>query len=326
MIIVRAPYRVSLFGGGSDYPSFIDKYGYGVAVSFAIDKHCYVNVKKLLPFHKYSSRVTYDKIERVIDNGHIHHPIVRNCIEFAGLQNESLEINHISDIVGGCGLATSSTMIVTLWEALKYLMCDRGSWDAYTRFRNCAYIEQKLMNEPVGYQDYLPAINGNSNKYEIDNDAIRIFPLGRKFNEVVEKYGLLFYTGVSRNSSTIINKYIGKIAGSVEQLQIRDLAERAYREIRGECCWEELADMLNVSWGLKQRISPDICSGELGKKICYLYDAGAAGLKLLGGGGGGSVFVLASEASHYNIVETAKEIGMTHIPFRVAERGVTRIL
>lgn len=329
MIIIRAPYRLSLAGGGSDYPEFIQKYSYGTIVSAALDKYAYVCVKKLLPFHAYRTKITYDKRERVYSsNKYISHPIFRNCIRFAELEDEPLEINFISDVPGGSGLGTGSTMIVALLKALyEYKNEEISQIDL---LNNAFYIERNLVGDPAGIQDYLPAIYGSIRYYELIRPSGRInlnhiesFPI--RYENYINNHGLLFYTGVSRRSSTVINKYLSSI-NCAAQKEIRYLAEQMYVMMRDGRSFDSLCELINLGQNLKEKVSPHIITEEIRAKLDILRNADAQAVRLLGAGGGGSVFVLSSQEQHYNILAKAKEAGLIHIPFRVAERGVERIL
>ena len=327
MIITRANHRISLFGGGSDYPEFISKHHYGAIISAAIDSYAYVCIKKLLPFHKYKTKITYDSKERVyVSNKYIRHPIFRNCLIFMGLEDEPLEINFISDAPAGSGLASGSAMIVALLKALYEYKGESISSESL--LRNCFYVERHLIKESPGYQDYLPAIYGGLKYYELNNDSILNFKedLSDSFMKHIDTNGLLFYSGISRKSSQVINKYIGNIADSDAQRDIRYLAEQAYVMLKDGRSYDAICELMNISQHLKEKVSADIVTPEIQHCIQIMKNAGAKAVRLLGGGGGGSVFVLADEAGRYNIIEAAQRAGMIHIPFAIANKGVERIL
>lgn len=328
MIIIRAPYRLSLAGGGSDYPEFIAKHRYGSIVSAAINKYAYVCIKKLLPFHPYQSKITYDKRERVYSsNKYISHPIFRNCINFIGLENEPLEINFISDVPGGSGLGTGSTMIVCLLKALyEYKKENISDKDL---LNNAFYIERNLIGEPAGIQDYLPAIYGGMRYYELKySDKISLnhidtFPV--HYVDYINSNGLLFYTGVSRKSSVVINKYLENIVCE-PQKEIRYLAEQMYVMMKDSRSFDSFVELINLGQSLKEKVSPAILTDDIKIKMDLLRKNGIKAIRLLGAGGGGSIFCLAKPDQHYTILEKAREAGLIHIPFRVAERGIERIL
>lgn len=329
MIIVKAPYRISLFGGGSDFPEFIDKHVYGSIISCAIDKYAYTCIKKLLPFHSYKTKITYDRRERVYSsNKYISHPIFRNCIQFVGLEDEPLEINFISDVPSGSGLGTGSTMIVSLLKALYEYKNE--TINEIDLLNNAFYIERMLVHEPSGYQDYLPAIYGSLNFYEImqAKDKVKInyietFP--KNFIDLIDRNGLLFYTGISRRSSVVINKYLGNITCE-NQKEIRYLCEQAYVMMKDKRAYTSFYELMNLSQSLKEKISLTIVTPEIKEKMDSIRNSGADAVRILGGGGGGSLFAFAEPARHYSIINAAKAVGCVHIPFEVVPRGVERIV
>lgn len=322
MIICKAPFRVSLFGGGSDYPSFIDKYGYGLVISSAVNKYAYVQVKELPPFFPYKSRLTYSEIECINDWSDIKHRVFKYCIAELGLEEERLEINFTSDLPGGIGLGTSSTMIVCMLEALYQYKHNRTWPDKNDLWLKAANIEQNLMDESVGFQDYLPAIHGWSYGYRITKDKAILLPLNNSVKEAVSRFGLLFYLGKTRNSSNIINNYIDKLHKSDNQFRILQLAEKALQEENIEL----LGYYLYESWLAKKDISPAISNDHIDTLIDIIIDKGAYGAKLCGGGNSGCVFVIAPPHLHYNIIKSVRAAGAVQIPYEISTRGVQRIL
>lgn len=322
MIICKAPFRISILGGGSDHPEFIDKHGHGLVISTSINKYSYINIKKLFPFHSYKTKITYDYIEKVNDNICISNNIFRECIRFTDLQNEPLEINHISDIPGGSGLGTSSTTIVCLLEAINEYKYKHPYKDKISLWRDAFYVEKTLMKETVGLQDYLPAIHGWAYGYKITNNEVKIISLNHEFKNIIRNCGLLFYLGKTRSSSDILKTYTNQLPDSNNQLLIRKFAEEGLNATT----LEHVGVLLKESWQLKKGLSPEISNKYIDDVIEICLKNGAYGAKLCGGGGGGCIFALADPNDFYNIIEAVKEVNVKQIPFKIAPRGVERVL
>jgi D-glycero-alpha-D-manno-heptose-7-phosphate kinase len=322
MIYCKAPFRISLLGGGSDHPNFIDKHGYGLVLTAAINKYAYVGVKELMPFFPYKTRLTYSEVECVNHWYDIKHRVFKYCLSYENLQNDPVEINYTADLPGSIGLGTSSTMIVCMLEALRQFHHSRGYQDKQFLWKSAFHVENVLMQETVGYQDYLPAIYGWTQGYKITHGKLTFLPLHSKIEDIVNNCGLLLYLGKTRNSSEVLSQYVKELPDSDAQLQIRKLAE----EGMSSSSVSHLGCLLRDSWELKKTLSPNVSTPQVDEVIETCVANGAYGAKLCGSGGGGCVFVLARADRLYNIVQATKELGAIQIPFEVAPRGVGRIL
>src|SRR5215467_10968267 len=167
MIICRTPYRISFFGGGTDYPVWYREHG-GAVLSTTIDKYCYLNCRWLPPFFEYHSRVLYSQAENVAQNTVIKHPSVRACLQHLGIE-EGVEIHHIADLPARTGLGTSSAFTVGLLlglYALKNQMRDKRSLAA-----DAVFVEQEVIGEAVGAQDQVSAAYGGFNRIDFAPDG-----------------------------------------------------------------------------------------------------------------------------------------------------------
>lgn len=292
-----------------------------MVISAAVNKYAYISVKELMPFFPYKSRITYSEVETVQCNKDIKHRVFNNCLKYALLDDESLEINYTADLPGSIGLATSSTMIVCLLEALFQYRFSIGYQDKIQLWRDSSTVERVMMKEVVGYQDYLPAIYGGCHSFKITHNNVEFSPL-HLFRKRINRYGLLFYLGNTRNSSNTLSNYIDKIPNDRAQWEILQLAEKALEENN----IVSLGTMLTESWWLKKSLSPVVSTPLVDDVIEIALKNKALGAKLCGSGGGGCVFVLAHPSVHYNVVEAAKEAGAIQIPFKISKNGVERIL
>jgi len=119
MIITRTPFRISFFGGGTDYPRWFREHG-GAVLATTIDKYCYISCRDLPPFFEHKHRIVYSLIENVRDVDEIQHPAVRAILRWAGCE-KGLEIHHDGDLPARSGLGSSSSFTVGLVHALAAL-------------------------------------------------------------------------------------------------------------------------------------------------------------------------------------------------------------
>ena len=115
MIISKTPFRISFFGGGSDFPSYFLKNG-GSCLSTSIDKYCYVNIRKLPQFFEYTNEIVYSKIEQVKNINEIEHPLIKNILTYLNIKN--IKISYDADLPARTGLGTSSSFAVGIIKCL----------------------------------------------------------------------------------------------------------------------------------------------------------------------------------------------------------------
>ena len=116
MIITRTPFRISFFGGGTDYPVFYRKYG-GLVLNVTIDKYCYITVRRYPPFFDHKYHIRYSIREMVNEIDQIQHPSVRECIRFTGYK-DGIEVVHTGDLPARSGIGSSSAFTVGLLHAI----------------------------------------------------------------------------------------------------------------------------------------------------------------------------------------------------------------
>lgn len=317
MIIARTPLRMSFVGGGSDLPSYYQKYG-GAVVSTAIDKYVYVNVNK-----KFDDgiRVGYSKNEEVNLVKDIEHPIVRKTFEFLGL-NGGIEITTIADIPsGGTGLGSSSSFTVSLLHALyaymgKYASAEQLACEA-------SHIEIELCKEPIGKQDQYAAACGGFNliKFQPDN-TVTIEPIitEKATLKSIESRLLIFYTGKTRSASSLLQKQSVVLSEDVKKVEImHQMVEQAHQmaaELRSNNV-DAVGNILHKGWLLKKSLLQEITDPDIDRWYEIAINAGAAGGKILGAGAGGFLLIYASEAKHDNIrksLNMLKEVKMKFDP------------
>jgi len=288
VIISRTPFRISLFGGGSDYPQWYRQHG-GCVLGFAINKYCYISLRELPPFFEHRHRVVYSRVETVNEIGQIQHPAVRHVLQEMRIER-GIEIHHDGDLPARSGLGSSSSFTVGLLNALHAL--DGRMTTKAALAREAIRIEQDVIRENVGSQDQVWAAYGGLNRIDFHHDdSFDVAPLvlsGARRTALVGHI-MLFFTGFSRIASEIAGKKIAALNDKAAHItRMMGMVEEAAAILGRES--DDLADlghMLHEAWRLKRELADNISSPE----IDAIYDAGMAagalGGKLLGAGGGG---------------------------------------
>jgi D-glycero-alpha-D-manno-heptose-7-phosphate kinase len=324
MIITRTPFRVSLFGGGTDFPAWYREHG-GLVVSAAINKYCYVNVRYLPPFFDYKYRIRYTQQEYVSTLDAIQHPSVRECIRYMGI-TEGLEVQHNSDVPAMSGLGSSSAFTVGLLQALYGLT---GRISSNRRLATEAIeVEQEWIKECVGAQDQLAVACGGVNTITFGpGDQLDLSPLALSpiTLATMESHLLLCFSGFQRNGPDMAADQQRNMPKHEAELEdIRQIAVRAVDAIsRRPLDMPELGRLLDAQWQLKRRLSTLIATPAVDDIYETGMRAGAYGAKLLGAGGGGFMLFLAPPERHAAIREALAPL--LFVPFRF-EMGGSRII
>ena len=212
MIITKTPYRISFFGGGSDYPQWYKKNG-GSVLSTTIDKHIYITCRYLPDFFKHKYRIVWSKIEMVKNVNQIQHPAVKKMLKYLKI-NKGLEIHYDGDLPARSGMGSSSCFVVGLMKALyKIKNTEISNIDLTKR---SIYFEQNIMNEIVGSQDQAVATYGGFNKIIFNkNGSINIKKIKFTKNlKLLNRNLVLIYTGINRTAHYIAQKYVGKLTST----------------------------------------------------------------------------------------------------------------
>ncbi|MFC1929135.1 kinase, partial [Chloroflexota bacterium] len=166
MIISRTPFRISFFGGGTDYPVWYQENG-GAVLGTTIDKYCYITCRCLPPFFEHKHRIAYSQTELVRDTDEIRHPAVRETLRFMEI-TEGMEIHHDGDLPARTGLGSSSSFTVGLLHALYAL---KGVMPSKMQLaQDAIHIEQDMLKENVGSQDQVLAAFGGLNRADFSGE------------------------------------------------------------------------------------------------------------------------------------------------------------
>jgi D-glycero-alpha-D-manno-heptose-7-phosphate kinase len=309
MIISRTPYRVSLFGGGSDYPAWYRAHG-GRVIGFAINKFCYISVRHLPPFFEHRHRIVYSGIETVREIAEIRHPAVRHVLQEMEVET-GLEIHHDGDLPARSGVGSSSSFTVGLLVALHALAGRMIGKQELAR--QAIHIEQEVIREHVGSQDQVWAAYGGINEIAFhpdDSFAVRPVIMPPERQAALIGSLLLCFTGVSRVASAVAERKIANLPRRQRHVEamVAMVDEAAAilgtprRDLR------ELGRLLGESWRLKRELAEGVTSDLVDEIYEEARAAGALGGKLLGAGGGGFMLLYVEPERRVAVAERLRRL------------------
>jgi D-glycero-alpha-D-manno-heptose-7-phosphate kinase len=320
MIITRTPFRISFFGGGTDYPAWFQKNG-GEVLSTTIDKYCYITCRHLPPFFDYKHRIVYSAIENVKHWDEIKHPAVRGVLSQINCA-KGLEIHHDGDLPARSGLGSSSSFTVGLLHALAAL---KGNYISKEQLaRDAINMEQKVIGENVGSQDQIAAAYGGFNRIEfLRSGSFQVSPMVVKKQRMrdLNKHLMLCFTGFARYSSEVAQSTIANLKQrEIELRRMREMVDEAV-QILHSCSRpiEEFGDLMHESWVCKRALSDKVSTPEIDAIYEKARGAGAIGGKILGAGGGGFMLLFVRPEHQPQVREVLKDL--VHVPFNFDESG-----
>ena len=287
MIISRTPFRISFFGGGTDYPAWYENNS-GAVLSTTIDKYCYLTCRYLPPFFRHKHRIVYSKVENVESIDEIKHPAVRACLKFMDIE-KGIEVHHDGDLPAKTGLGSSSSFSVGLLHSLYAL---KGIMPTRHRLGSEAiHLERNLLNENVGSQDQIAAAYGGFNKISFkQNGEFQVEPITipKARLDALNDSIMLYFTGFSRIASKIARKQIKNTPKKAKELgRMHDMVDDARNILVGNDDLNCFGELLHETWQLKRSLTDKISTPEVDDIYNEAREAGAIGGKLLGAGGGG---------------------------------------
>lgn len=287
MIIARTPYRISLFGGGTDFPAWYLKHG-GSVVAATIDKYCYLNCRYMPPFFDYRHRIVWSKIENCVNKNQITHPAVRAMIDYLGI-DRALEVHHIGDLPSRSGMGSSSSFTVGLLNALNALSGRMTT--KHDLATQAIHIEQNILKEAVGSQDQVSAAYGGLNRIDFRTNAeISVVPITIPQQRIsdLQNHLMLFYTGIVRTSSEVTQEFVENLDQKYKQLSLmQELVEQCMQILNSQKPIADLGELFRTSWEAKRELSKAVTNSEVDQIMNQALSAGASGGKLTGAGGGG---------------------------------------
>lgn len=284
MIIVQTPLRISLFGGGTDFPEFFCAEG-GAVLTTAINKYIFVTVKRR--FDRLL-RVGYTKQEMVSSVGEIRHELIREALQKTGVW-DGVEITTMGDIPSaGSGLGSSSTVTVGSLHALYTLLGQIVPAEQLAR--EACNIEIEILHKPIGFQDQYIAAYGGLRFIEFMQDgrvSTEVVKLRPEHRRQLNDNLMLFFTGVTRKADRILIEQKRNIDGRFNVLgQLKQMAYAARQELEAGNV-DVIGELLHQAWSLKKSLATQISNHTIDNLYSAAICAGATGGKITGAGGGG---------------------------------------
>lgn len=321
MVITQTPFRMSFFGGGTDFPEFYKEYG-GSVLSATFDKYCIVSLSHLPRFFEYSNMITYSKIERTKTVEEIDHPAVRNAMKY--LDMREIRMAYEADLPARSGLGTSSSFAVGMLNAFYAL---KGKHvDKKKLAEDAIYLERVLCKESGGVQDQIAASYGGLNRIDFSSDGFVVNPVTIANERKKELNGnlMLFFTGFSRFSSSIaaIQETVTKDKTN-ELKEMHTLVDDAQNVLVSKTDINEFGRLLDYTWKLKRKITDKISNDSIDAVYQRAKNAGAIGGKLLGAGGGGFMLFYVEKDKQLCVRNALHEL--LYVPFEFESNG-TRVM
>jgi D-glycero-alpha-D-manno-heptose-7-phosphate kinase len=319
VIISRTPYRISFFGGGTDYPEWYREHG-GEVLATTIDKYCYITCRYLPPFFQHRIRLVYSKIEDAQTVAEIQHPAVRAVLTHLAI-NRGLEIHHDGDLPARSGIGSSSSFTVGLLNAVHAL---HGRMVGKRQLAlDAIYLEQEVLKENVGSQDQVLAAHGGFNHIEFHPDGqISVHPVTLTPHRIRElnNHLMLFYTGIARTSSDVAATFLGSLDSRRRPLRImRDLVSEGLSVLGAGGDIETFGRLLHELWQVKKGLSDRVSSTEVDGLYESARAAGAIGGKLTGAGGGGFLLLFVPPDRRQSVRQALERL--IHVPFAFESSG-----
>jgi D-glycero-alpha-D-manno-heptose-7-phosphate kinase len=321
MIITRTPFRISFFGGGTDFPAWYEKHG-GAVLSTAIDKYCYVHCRRLPPFFDYKHKVVFfSKQEAFNEIDEIQHPAVRETYRFMKV-TEGLVVQHDGDLPSHSGLGSSSAFTVGLLHALYTL---QGRMVTKKRLSlEAIYVEQEMIKEAVGSQDQVAVAFGGLNKITFSaNQNIEVTPvtIGALKLQSLQEHLMLFFTGFARFAVEIEQDKMKQLDKRYKELTcMHAMVDQAIDLLNGDM--ENLDDfgrLLHETWAMKRCLSDKVSNGHIDHIYETATKAGALGGKILGAGGGGFIMFYVKPEDQAAVRKALQKL--LYVPFRFDTLG-----
>jgi D-glycero-alpha-D-manno-heptose-7-phosphate kinase len=319
MIISRTPFRISFFGGGTDYPAWYRQRG-GAVLAATINKYCYLTCRYLPPFLEHRIRVVYSKIELCDKVDEIVHPSVRETLRYLKI-DRGIEIHHGGDLPGRSGMGSSSSFTVGLLHGLYALKgCVIGKKQLAAE---SIHLEQNVLKETVGSQDQVCAAYGGVNKINfLQNGDFSVQPmtLSQERLEELNSHLMLFYTGIKRTASEVASSFVANMEERAALLtKVRDCVDQSCEILNGKNDLVAFGELLHEAWLAKRALSDKVSNAQVDGLYTEARAAGAFGGKLLGAGGGGFVLLFVPPAKQAKVRKQLNRL--IHVPFKFEFSG-----
>lgn len=319
MYFSRIPFRISLFGGGTDFPEWFQK-NKGMVISTTINKYATLGLRYLPPFFHHKYRVVYSKIDLANTIDQISHPVVRAALRYYKEKN-GIDLYYYGDLPARSGIGSSSSFTVGLIYLLNTIKNKDISKNELAR--QAIKIEREVLGEAGGWQDQIITahggfkfINFKEKKFIVENVNIK-----KQSIDKLNKSLLMFYSGDARSSyhiQEIFKKNISKLSSELKS--VYEIANEAKKILLSEKNYIELGKMMNESWQIKKKLSYLVSNDKINQIYDLAIKSGATGGKLLGAGTAGFLLFYCPKNYQSKVIKALNKL--IHIPFSFESKGV----
>jgi D-glycero-alpha-D-manno-heptose-7-phosphate kinase len=321
-VTVRVPFRISFFGGGTDYPAWYLKEE-GAVLSTSIDKYCYITCRQLPSFFSVQYRVVWSHIENASSISEILHPAVREGLRMMGFTDQnSVEIHHFSDLPARSGMGSSSAFANAIVLALTTLQESKITPEEL--YRKALELEQDRLNENVGSQDQVATAVGGFNIIRFNADSITVSPvsISAERQSDLESCLMLFFTGTTRTASQIAGQVIASIPNKTSELRImRQMVDEAYEILKSDRPIDDFGALLHETWCRKKLLNHAISNEMIDRIYDKAMKAGAIGGKLLGAGSAGFMLFFVPPQNQASVRDSLDNL--LEVPFQFETSGAS---
>jgi D-glycero-alpha-D-manno-heptose-7-phosphate kinase len=309
MIICKTPFRVSFFGGGTDMPKWLSKND-GQVINASINKFGYIYFTKKDDIYNYKYKIRYYLNEEAKNINSIKHPVVKKCLKYYKLSNQTLHITYDSDLPARSGLGSSSSFTTGLLNSINFFKKNKISKKELAK--QSIYVEQNLLKETVGMQDQIAASFGGLNhiKFKKNDFSVNKINLNKdKFQQLNESI-LLCYTGQQRTSHKIEEIKYSRMSDNINiYKEIDSITNEGLSLLhsKNDSWLKYFGNLLNDYWILKRSLDKHVSNELIDTMHSKFIEEGAYGVKLMGAGNGGFMLIIADNGIQQKIVNKYKK-------------------
>ena len=322
MIFSQIPYRISLFGGGTDFPEWFMENN-GLVISTTINKYATIGLRYLPPFFHHKYRIVYSKIDLTNTIDQISHPVVRAALKFYK-EKKGIELHYYGDLPARSGIGSSSSFTVGLIHLLSKIKNKNISKNELAK--QAIKLERQILGEAGGWQDQIIVAHGGFKfiNFKKKSFSVQNININKKNIKKVSNSLLMFYSGDVRNSYIIQESFKKNISKLNSELKsIYEIAKEAKKIILSEKNYNDLGIMMNESWQIKKKLNYLVSN----EKINEIYDlaikSGATGGKLIGAGTAGFLIFYCPKNYQSKVIKALNKL--IHIPFEFESEGAISI-
>lgn len=318
MIFSKTPYRISLFGGGTDFPEWFNN-NKSLVISTTIDKYANIGIRYLPPFFEKKNRIVWSKIELTNNVSQISHPSIRAILNYFN-EHRGVEIHHFGDLPARSGIASSSSFTVGLLNLLFFLNNKKISKRKLSEI--AIFIEKKILKEDGGWQDQIIVSEGGFNEITFFDNNFKVSKINidNKSKKILEESLLLFYTGSQRYSSDLQKIYKKNIRKLYPELKkITEISLEAKKIILSKKNFVELGKLMHESWQIKKTFTNKVSNNNIDDIYNLGISSGAVGGKLLGAGNNGFILFFCEKKNQKKLISKLNRF--LHVPFNFEDNG-----